>query len=284
MKTELTLEEIRKDCSDLDNKILDLYLERKTQKIICELLKVTTGKIDYLVKKYNLTRFRSRNLYTLEESVISLDNPDFCYFLGFYAADGNLHKTNSGSEIVQFTIKDKEILIHIKNILKYTGEIKVYEKQEKIYYYLGITNNFLSTFLKNIIGGFRKTSIIQFPEFLNLDCEAMFLRGFIDGDGSYSKTKYDGKYVFKMYCDNVEFLSKFIRSMKKLTGELDVCIYDEGKTIELVNQSQLVSFFKVIYKYNPNLSLSRKLNRAIQHIEYVSKEKVDDIVRYFNEN
>lgn len=284
MKTELTLEEIKKDCSDLDNKILDLYLERKTQKIISEQLGVTRGKIDALVKRYKLTRFRSKNLYALDESVISLENPEFCYFLGFYAADGNLHKTNSGSEIVQFTIKDEEILLHIKNILKYTGEIKIYEKQEKIYYFLGITNHFLVSFLKNHIGGFRKTSIIQFPQFHNINCETMFLRGFIDGDGSYAKTKYNGKYVFKMYCDNTDFLSKFIQSMKKITGNLDICVYDKGKTIELINQTQLVSFFKVLYKYNPTLSLNRKLNRAIQHIEYVSKEKVDDIVRYFSEN
>ena len=34
-KTNFTLEEIQKDCNELENKILNLYLERKKQKEIC---------------------------------------------------------------------------------------------------------------------------------------------------------------------------------------------------------------------------------------------------------
>ena len=124
-KKELSLEEIKKDCSELELKILNLYLERVKQKDICNILNITRGKIDAMVKKYNLTRFRSRNNYSLDEYVISLENPEFCYFLGLFASDGNIHKTNSGSEIVQFTMKDKDVLEHSKNILKYTRLIKI---------------------------------------------------------------------------------------------------------------------------------------------------------------
>jgi hypothetical protein len=111
----------------------------------------------------------------------------------------------------------------------------------------------------------------------------MFIRGFIDGDGSYAKTKHEGKYAFKMYCANAEFMSEFTKNIKSLVN-VKVNTYNEGKTIEINNQTHLVKLFKTIYKYKPGLCLSRKLEKAKQHIEYVTGEKVDDIVRYLSEN
>ena len=118
-KTNFTLEEIRENCSEVENQILDMYLNRKKQKEIIEKLSVTRSKIDHFVAKYKLTRFRSRNNYCLDEETIDVNNPEYWYFLGFFAADGNVHLTNSGSEIVQFTLKDREPLEDIITILKY---------------------------------------------------------------------------------------------------------------------------------------------------------------------
>ena len=168
-KTGFTLEEIRKDCSDIENKILDMYLNRKKQKEMMEELGVGRGKIDHLVERYKLTRFRDKNNYCIDETVIDINNPEYCYFLGLFASDGNLHLTNSGSEIVQFTMKDRDVLEDVKKLFRYTGEIKTYKKQgERTYYFLGITNKKLVSSLKEIFGNvYRKTSVLVFPEFSN---------------------------------------------------------------------------------------------------------------------
>ena len=73
-KTNFTLEEIQKDCNELENKILNLYLERKKQKDICEELNITRGKIDNLVKKYKLTRFRDVARFTINENNLNIYN------------------------------------------------------------------------------------------------------------------------------------------------------------------------------------------------------------------
>ena len=181
----LTLEEIKNVLSGKELKILDLYLVHTKQKDICAQCNCTRGVIDSLVKKYNLTRFRTRNCYYLNEDKISLDNPEFCYFLGFFAADGNLHTTSSGSNIVQFTLKDREPLDNFKKILEYTGEVKVYTKKALIlnretgikevtprdYYFLGITNKKLVELLYNIFGQPKnKTFTLIFPEFKRTEC------------------------------------------------------------------------------------------------------------------
>lgn len=102
-KKNFSMDQIREDCSEVELKMLEMYLNRKKQKEIIEELGVSRSKIDHFVARYGLTRFRDKNLYCLDESVIDISNPNYCYFLGFFAADGNVHLTNSGSEIVQFT-------------------------------------------------------------------------------------------------------------------------------------------------------------------------------------
>lgn len=267
-KKLFSLEQIYEDCSSAEKEILDLYLKRVTQNNICDVLETTRGKIDGLVKRYNLTRFRTRNLYTVNEDLITLENPEFCYFLGLFASDGNINKTNSGSEVVQFTMKDLEILQHIKNILQYTGEIKTYDKGKVgICYYIGITNKKLSSFLKEHIAETDKTHTLKFPNIVDKTCTLMFIRGFIDGDGSYAKTKYEGKYVVKLFCASSSFLEIF---KDKITEMIRIYpnIY-ENNYLEINSISDIKAFFYYLYKYKPELSLTRKRVRAEEHMRYV---------------
>lgn len=97
---ELSLEEIKQVLNEEQIKILEMYLNRCKQKDIIDKLGITRGRIDSLIKKYNLTRFRSRNNYSIDESILSENNPLIWYFIGWFVSDGNLHKTNSGSEII----------------------------------------------------------------------------------------------------------------------------------------------------------------------------------------
>lgn len=282
IKAELNLEEIKKDCSEIELKILDLYLERTKQKDICKLLGITRGKIDTLVKKYNLTRFRDRNNYSIDESVISLSNPEFCYFLGLFASDGNIHRTNSGSDIVQFTMKDLDVLEHSKRILKYTGEIKLYKKTCGEYYFLGITNKTLVKFLKETVAEENKTFNLKYPIFKDEICELMFIRGFIDGDGSFTVTSTKDKYSFKIYCACESFLNKFTSRCIELCNIEGY--YKTDRVFELSGKHSVGNFMQKIYKYKPQISMERKKLRAMQHLCYVFPNKVDDIVRHFNES
>lgn len=260
-KTEFTLEEIREDCTEIENQILELYLERRKQKDICEQLNIKRGKIDTLVKKYNLTRFRDRSNYTINTNKINLENPDYWYFLGVFASDGNLHTTNSGTNIIQFTMTDKDCLESIKEILGYTGDIKTYDKG----YYLGITNKDLISSVNTIFKQdcHRKTSNILFPEPPNVNCLSMFLRGVFDGDGSFRISKNEKYFRFAIYCDSEVFLDKLYNILSEFVSE-HIARY--GKTIEIASHKGNYELYKFIYSYDSPFCLQRKKERAMQHI------------------
>lgn len=265
-KTNFTLEEIRENCSEVENLILDMYLNRKKQKEIIEKLSVTRSKIDHFVAKYKLTRFRSRNNYCLDEETIDVNNPEYWYFLGFFAADGNVHLTNSGSEIVQFTLKDREPLEDIITILKYSGEIKEYTKQnDRKYYFLGITNKKLIESIREIFGEiYRKTSILTYPKIPNKDCESMFLRGYWDGDGCFTLSNNRRTYIGECYCESKDFLEGFKSSLETY----DIHYTAPESRILLTSKDGLTDFINFIYGYSSSLGLPRKRGLAMLHLYY----------------
>lgn len=81
-KQELNLDEIKQILNEQQKQILEMYLQYYKQKDIISKLNITRGKIDTLVRKYKLTRFRTRNNYTINTQVLDINNPLFWYFVG----------------------------------------------------------------------------------------------------------------------------------------------------------------------------------------------------------
>ena len=270
-KTNFTLDEIKNACSEIELKVLEMYLNRKKQKEMIEILGITRSKIDHFVARYGLTRFRDRNNYCLDESAIDVNNPEYWYFLGFFAADGNVHLTNSGSEIVQFTLKDREPLEDIINILNYSGEIKKYAKSGGVYF-LGITNKKLVSSLKEIFGEvYNKTAILKFPKISNADCLSMFLRGYWDGDGCFSIANQSRYYIAEAYCDSPNFTNTFIQIMND--NNIKVNLFKDGKHFAINAKEEVYKFIKLIYKYNSSYGLPRKRALALLHLYYVDHNR-----------
>lgn len=163
--TNLTMNEIRLQCNEKENNIIDLYLERKTQKEICKTLSITRGVIDTLVRKYNLTRFRDRKLSYCKH--VEPEKPEFWYFLGIFASDGNLYYKSHSVDTIQFMLDDKDALDDIKDILGCTNEVKSYKKAGKWRWYLSISDPKVVQIVRNILGEIatKKLSILNFPMF-----------------------------------------------------------------------------------------------------------------------
>lgn len=271
-KTKFTLDEIKNDCSDIENSILDMYLNRKKQKEIMETLGVTRGKIDHLVARYGLTRFRDKNNYCLDETKIDILNPEYWYFLGFWAADGNVHLTNSGSEIVQFTLKDKEPLEDIKLLLNYSGDVKFYKKVNQECYFLGITNKKLVSSLREIFGEiYRKTSTLIFPDIPNKDCLGMFLRGYWDGDGCFTIANNSRHYIAEGFCDSIDFTNSLIDILSEYN--IKVNLYSDFKHFSINAKSEVSKFIDLIYSYDSPLGLPRKRALAMLHNYYINHNR-----------
>lgn len=266
-KTEFTLEEIKNDCSDLELRILELYLERRKQKEICELLNIKRGAIDTLVKKYKLTRFRDRANYTINVNALNRNNPDIWYVLGLFASDGNIYDMEKCTR-VQFCLDDEEVLYHIKEILGFTGEVKKYFKSGKDRYQLMITNSKLVSFLEEIFNQDcrRKTETLLFPENIpSEECMIMFLRGFIEGDGSFRAHSDSKYYRFSIYCKSKNFILKLKNIIENIIGR--ECSFYNNSTIELSSKKDNYKLYKFLYeKFENKYFMNRKYERAKAHI------------------
>ena len=265
-RKNFSMEQIRENCSELELKILEMYLNRKKQKEIIQELGITRSIIDHFVSRYGLTRFRDKSLYCLDESVIDINNPNYCYFLGFFAADGNVHLTNSGTEIIQFTQKDKEPLEDIKEILNYSGEVKKYAKSGGVYF-LGITNKKLIQSLKDTFGEiYRKTSTILFPKLPNKECLYMFMRGYWDGDGCFSLANKSRHYLAEAYCDSDNFLKELIQILQH--NDISVNLFSDGKRFAINAKEEVSKFIHLLYDYDSSYGLPRKRALAMLHLYY----------------
>lgn len=263
--TNLSIEEIKEKCSELENKVIDMYLNRYTQKVICSTLSINRHFIDRLVKKYTLGRFRDRKLSFCKN--ISPSVPEFWYFLGIFASDGNLYYKSNSVDTIQFQLDDKEALVDVKNVLQCNNTIRKYFKQGKDRWYLDISDSKLIKTVQDIFDSkcYRKTFDIKFPDIPNKESLVMFLRGFFDGDGCFAKGHIEGFFNFKIYCASSSFINSLYKILCNIVSN-GVHFY-KGNTLEITAQEKVYKLCKFLYSYNPNIGIIRKRKRAIQHIK-----------------
>lgn len=261
---DLAIEEIKKQCSEQENKIIEMYLNRDTQKKICKTLSISRYAIDRLVKKYSLGRFRDRKLSYCNN--VNPEEPEFWYFLGLFASDGNLYLKSNSVDTIQFTLDDKDALESIKEILGCNNEIKSYKRGNKMRWYLAISDASLIKAVRDILESdcYRKTFSLKFPNIPNTECLSMFLRGFFDGDGSFSVSAIKGFYNFKIYCASPQFVQDLYATLVSIINK-GVHLYKEA-FIEINAQENVYNLCKFLYSYHPNIGIARKRERAMEHI------------------
>lgn len=270
--TDLTLEQIKKNCSELENEIIKMYLCKRTQREICDNLDITRGKIDHLVRKYNLTRFRTPGKYNLDEARINIYDPLYWYFLGLFASDGCISKRET-YDVIEFEVTDIQIIEDIKSIFNYDGKIGSRNRggNTKTSYYINIINKKLSESIHNIFEGnaYRKSYNLIFPKIPNKDCESMFIRGYWDGDGCFSigNSGQGNKrtYLGEAFCQSSKFLEGLQRCLNKYKINSTIPIEHEFR---INSKEDTSNFIKFIYSYNSYVGLPRKRALAMLHLYY----------------
>jgi DNA-binding transcriptional regulator WhiA len=61
------------------------------------------------------------------DSFFNTWTPDKAYVLGYFAADGSMYKNKRGSCYISFTSADEEQITLIKNILRVSNQIEIYQ-------------------------------------------------------------------------------------------------------------------------------------------------------------
>lgn len=177
---------------ELYSRIIELYQRNYTQDKICESLLITrTGLINTLNRNgiprrtsSECNRRYSRNQNYFDQ----IDTPNKAYILGMLYADGNNHlKHNSITLTLQES--DKELLLAVKEELKYNGPLRFIPLHDKNpnyqnQYCLCINDEYMSQKLAELGVVNAKSLVLEFPSFLDPNLLSHFIRGYFDGDGN----------------------------------------------------------------------------------------------------
>lgn len=252
--------------------------------------------------KYNLTHrtisryikecgFKLRNnsrcqqKYSINENYFDIiDVEDKAYFLGLLYADGCVSK--DGSIILSLEEKDLEIIKKFKKQLKYQGNIS-YIKPKKIYntyfkrtinrsgqYRLSFRNKHMVKALSRLGCVPAKSLILEFPTRNQVPEHLLkpFIRGYFDGDGSFSFNKN------KIQCSitsTINFLTKLKEVLESfgfkcfLSNPKNLINKGNNTTCVLGLSSNLESFNFINWLYlDSNFFLKRKYKKYLLLRDY----------------
>lgn len=200
--------------------MIDLYLSGKEKNTVelDKMFKVAKGSCYGLLKRRNLLK------YTYSDVVLKLDQNYFnnidtqekAYFLGLIAADGCVSKKTNAISIAMVYEDSKNILDFFLKELK--SNLKTHIRVDKRTDCKRKTQCTLvvhSKVLKNALISHgilpNKTTSLTFPK-INKEFNKDFIRGFIDGDGSFF-------YKRGVLCTSIVGTYKFLESMQDILCE-----------------------------------------------------------------
>lgn len=213
----------------------------------------------------------ARRTYDIDEHYFDvIDTPNKAYILGLLYSDGNIN-TSGGHYTIRIRLQeyDVDILEKIRHELKYTGNLRFYDLNNKNSnwqncYGLEINNKHMVEKLMEYGVIPNKSLLIKFPNFLKKELVSHFIRGFWDGDGHIS-TK---RYLTCCTCngDFILGLQEFLYENFDINSNVYTHDSPSGKVLNLVitSKEKTINFLNYIYQ-DAELYMDRK------HDSYINK-------------
>lgn len=175
-------------------KIVNMYVEQKLAiNKIAKVFKASDRTIAKVLHSFKVVRKVGKNrLYECDESFFeTIDTEAKAYWLGVMFADGNVSLNDSYTGQLFISSIDKNWINMFKDSIQFTGELRkeTHKKYHKDIWKLHITSDKLFHDLCKLGCVPRKSNIIYFPT-IKESLVHHFIRGYFDGDGSVSVSKY----------------------------------------------------------------------------------------------
>ena len=281
MKPKLTIEQ--------EKEVIELKRNGYKNEIIRNKYNISQTCLQKIILRNEREHLITNKKYSINENYFEkIDNEEKSYWLGFLYADGyvRLYKNRSGqlklklknTEIKHLELFNKctesnyPILNNIKSDVVVNGVI-----HSSLCCILNIYNTKLvkDLFKWGCIN--KKSSIIEFPHFLNNELMKHFIRGYFDGDGSICDlcvSFVSGSYNFLISLKN--YLNKQI-----LNIETEFKINNNKKYyyIAFTNQKFFTNFYNFIYS-NSKIYLKRKKDK----FDFTILNKTYSIIQMFDDN
>ena len=255
-----------------ESEVLEKYSLLKNIHKVAEYFNMSVNPIRKVLKM-NSIELTNRRYEVNHKYFEQIDNEERAYWLGFLYADGYIREREFGNSLeLKLSVKDDD---HLKLFRQSLGS------NHKIVYgfskthnngkpsvshmaHLAIYSNELVNHIKSYGFHSRKTFTIDNPNLKN-DLTRHFIRGYFDGDGSFSfnsKTKTNKTQIVTASKNFQEFLINELSS-----NGIKINLYSEIK-LQIQNKVENLKFYNYIYK-NANIYLNRK------------KEKYEEFRRFF---
>lgn len=249
------------------------YIEKnRTEQDIANEFNIDPKLLHYYIKKNNLTGLKSKIKNTVNVRKFNINNPIFCYYAGLIATDGYIDLKNGRVSVRVQNEGSNSVLNCLKDYFEYTGEVRKYKKS----YDLTITSKELIQKLKSLnVCGEQKSYSLKFPTIMsgNEDCQRMFLRGILDGDGNIhiSYSNISNQYIggqFRIVEGSYDFIQGLINYLnRKFKFNYEVSVFKsrgvEYPKLEMKVKDSLI-FYDWVYKNYPDFRFSDKYSKYLK--------------------
>lgn len=252
---------------EIDQKIIEEYingisLTNLEKKYKCKRQKIV---IYLLYNGYSVENQQNRTKFN-ENIFDCIDTEEKAYWLGFIFADGYISSTKYTFEI-SLKGSDKEHLEKFNIFMQHEDKNHVKMSNIKLNNKVfercrwSVTNKHLWETLNTLGCTPRKSLTLQFPElhiFQNINLISHFIRGYFDGDGSFSRT-----INAQTVSPNISMLGTYdvlenITKISKIEGKfLHDKRHDKNTYIMYFSQTSTIEFLDYMYK-NATIYLDRK--------------------------
>ena len=213
---------------------------------------------------------------SIDSSIVSLENPTFCYLLGLFISDG--HIDNDKIYICQ---SDIAFLKKLQSLIGHTGNLNKATNAENPCYKLTLTDAALRNFLESYNIDSNKKLTAPY-----IDCgnhTKHFIRGLFDGDGCLSYTYTSGSFRMKNF--NITSGSKeVIEGVAKFLDSYNISytiVEAESKNIyygiNVGTFDDIVKLMHILYDDSGEAKLDKK------YIKFVKFEKLIKMNQEVNE-
>lgn len=243
--------------SEKDVEFLKNNYNTMTNEEIAKALNRSTKAVEVKLTRIGLKR--ENVIYYDKNKFSNIETEEDAYWLGFLYTDGYIHKSDRNVYFgIELQISDKHHLDKFNDYMKGNSTIYTRGRYTEVGNYHEMCSVMYSgkTLVNNIekLGCIeRKSSVIKFPDFLSENLMRHFIRGLIDGDGSFGRY---GKYNYLKI--------KFTSASKD---------FIDGFSDFLSVKGFKFSIWKDKNTYNIGISGNRNKN-AISFLDYIYKDSI----------
>lgn len=208
------------------------------------------------------------------ETMLQTSSPERDYFLGFFAADGNISINQRGAHYVSIQAKDKQIIEDMRSSLGITQKISERKnvRSNTSFYRIQIGSKTASLSLQRMGFSTRKTKHLPFP---SISFVSDFIRGYFDGDGhvwfgmihKHRKTAYPVLQLGLTSCSK-DFLLQTKKVLAEIAGTAGSLIENKDGFYRLQYSTRdALKIYQFMYNSDARLMLFRKKSRFDEGIQ-----------------